>query len=79
MLVAIHSGRADSLKEVYNLYEEQLHRWKLEEAANQSAQAEEYMNMAIDELNAKQAQTNNLLRGIGLLQYMQYLNQKSDD
>ena len=74
MLVAIHSGRADSLKEVYNLYEEQLHRWKLEEAANQSAQAQEYMNIAIDELNAKQAQTNNLLRGIGLLQYMQYLN-----
>ena len=30
MLVAVSNGRADSLKEVYNLYEEQLHRWKLE-------------------------------------------------
>lgn len=30
MLLAVKDGRADSMKEVMNLYEEQLHNWKME-------------------------------------------------
>lgn len=33
--------RAESMKEAFNLYEEQLHRWKLEEAANESVRLQQ--------------------------------------
>ena len=72
MLVAVTSGRADSLKEVYNLYEEQLHRWKLEDAAMESLQAQEYMVQAMQE-------TNDRLKEIEFIQYLQYLNNKNAD
>lgn len=76
MLLAIKNGRADTLKEVFNLYEEQLHRWKLEDAARQSAEAQEYLLLAVEELNAQQAETNARLRSI---EFMQYLNQQSNE
>ena len=66
MLVAVSNGRADSLKEVYNLYEEQLHRWKLEDAAMGNAQVQEYIANAITE-------TNTRLKHIEFMQFMQYL------
>ena len=66
MLVAISNGRADSLKEVFNLYEEQLHRWKLEDAAMETAQTQEYIANAINE-------TNTRLKHIEFMQFMQYL------
>lgn len=31
----LENGRADSLKEAYNLYEEQIHRWKMENKMNE--------------------------------------------
>lgn len=79
MFLAVTNGRADSLKEAINLYEEQLHRWKLEEAAQQAAEAQEYMALAMNELNERQAETNAHLRSIEFMQYMQYLNSKSND
>ncbi len=79
MYLAISDGRADSLKEVYNLYEAQLHRWKLEEAAQQAAEAQEYMALAMEQLSERQAETNAHLRSIEFMQYMQYLNSKSND
>ncbi len=79
MLMAVKNGRADTLKEAINLYEEQLHRWKLEDAARQSAEAQEYLALAVEELSARQAETNDHLRSIEFMQYMQYLNGRSDD
>jgi len=58
MLIAVENGRADNLKDAINLYEEQLHRWKLEDAAHQSMQAQEYTALALEELNKRQAETN---------------------
>ena len=79
MLMAVKNGRADTLKEAINLYEEQLHRWRLEDAARQSAEAQEYLALAVEELSARQAETNDHLRSIEFMQYMQYLSGQSND
>lgn len=79
MLLAVANGRADTLKEAINLYEEQLHRWKLENAVQQSLEMQEYLAMAVDELNSQQAETNAHLRSIEFMQYLQYLNSKAED
>lgn len=74
MFLVISNGRADTLKEAMNLYEEQLHRWKLEAYAHQSAETQEYCSRAMEELNSKQAQTNEHLRAIEFMQYVNYTN-----
>lgn len=76
MYLAVCNGRADTLKEVINLYEEQLHRWRLEASAQQAAEAQEFTAMALDELNRQQAKTNNHLQTIEYLEYLNYLNNK---
>jgi len=76
ILVAVKNGRADTLKEAINLYEEQLHRWRLESAARQSAEAQEYLARAVEELSAQQEETNERLRYI---QYAQLMNNHSKD
>ena len=73
MLLAVVNGRADTMKEAVNLYEEQLHRWKLEDAARQTAEAQEYMAQAVQELNARQAETNQRLRNIEYMEYQNYI------
>ena len=78
MFCAVSDGRADSLKEAINLYEEQLHRWKLENAAQRAAEMQQYMGLAMHELNMRQAETNNLLREIEAIQFMDYVNKKSN-
>ena len=77
LFLAIDSGRADNMKEAYNLYEEQLHRWKMEEIAQQSAEAQEYAAMAMAKLNDQQAEANAHLQAIEFIQYMQYLDNKN--
>ena len=74
MLLAVSNGRADTLKEAMNLYEEQLHRWKLEQYARQSAEIQEYCARAMDELNSKQAKTNEHLKNIEFMQFINYYN-----
>ena len=77
LFLAIANGRADTLKEAVNLYEEWLHRQMLENAAKQTAEAQEYMALALDELNDRQAETNNHLKAIEFMQYWQYTNRKN--
>ena len=74
MFIAASNGRADTLKEAINLYEEQLHRWNLEMAANKVAEAQQYTARAIDELNRQQRETNNHLKAIEFIEYINYLN-----
>lgn len=76
MYLAAVDGRADTLKEAINLYEEQLHRWKLEISAQQAAEAQAYTAQAIEELGRQQAETNNHLRAIEFMEYMKYINEK---
>lgn len=73
MLLAVSNGRADTLKEAINLYEEQLHRWKLEQYARQGAEAQEYCALAMDELNSRQAQTNAHLQAIEIMQFVNFI------
>lgn len=77
MYLAVGNGRADTLKEAINLYEEQLHRWKLEEYAQEAAEAEAYMASALDELNTRQAETNAHLQAIEFIEYLNYLDNHS--
>lgn len=74
MFMAVRDGRADTLKEAYNLYEEQLHRWKLEEAAYQAAEMQRMVAMAVDELNAQQVETNAHLSAIEQYEFMKYIH-----
>lgn len=77
MLLAVSNGRADTLKEAINLYETQLHRWHLESLAERSVEAQEYLNRAMDELNARQAETNAHLAAIEYMKYVEYFKNSS--
>ncbi len=77
MYLAVGNGRADTLKEAINLYEEQLHRWKMEEYAQEAAETEAYMASALDELNTRQAETNAHLQAIEFIEYLNYLENRS--
>ena len=77
MLLAVVNGRADTLKEAINLYETQLHRWHLESLAERSVEAQEYLNRAMDELNARQAETNAHLAAIEYMKYVEYFKNSS--
>lgn len=78
MLMAVKDGRADTLKEAYNLYEEQLHRWKLEDAAYQAAEIQRMVAMAVDELNEQQAEANAHLNAIEQYEFMKYMHQNQN-
>lgn len=64
MANAVANRRADTLKEVINLYEEQLHRWEMEnigrEMAYQSAQIEKRLNNIYRSLDASYTKLQNL-------------------
>lgn len=76
MLMVVSDKRAETLKEAMNLYEEQLHRWKLEDLAQKNAEIQEYMADALDELNARQAETNAHLSAIEQLKFIEYLHKQ---
>ena len=77
MYLAVLNDRADTLKEAINLYEEQLHRWKLEISAQRAAEAQEYTAQAIEELSRQQAETNNHLRAIEFMEYANHMNKNN--
>ena len=68
MLLAVKDGRADTLKEAMNLYEEQLHRWKMEKLAADSARMQQIQLEAMQELAANQEQIQTQLSVITALQ-----------
>ena len=72
MLLAVKDGRADTLKEAMNLYEEQLHRWKMEKLAANSARMQqihmEAMQSAMQEITNNQQQIQGQLSTVTALQ-----------
>jgi hypothetical protein len=64
----------DTFKILDSLYEEQLHRWRLEDAAQNSMEAQEYIALALDELNDRQAETNAHLSAIEQMQFIEYIH-----
>ena len=72
MLLAVKDGRADTLKEAMNLYEEQLHRWKLEKLAANSARMQQIhmasMQAALQEISNNQSQIQDQLSTVTTLQ-----------
>ena len=76
MLMVVSDGRAETLKEAMNLYEEQLHRWKMEDLAQKNAEIQEYMADALDELNARQAETNAHLSAIEQMEFIEYMHRQ---
>ena len=75
MLLAVKDGRADTLKEAMNLYEEQLHRWKMEKLAANSARMQqihmESMQSAMREIAGNQEQIQGQLSAIAGMQAME--------
>ena len=77
MLLAVKDGRADTLKEAMNLYEEQLHRWKMEKLAANSARMQqihmEAMQSAMQEIANNQQQIQSQLTTVTALQVAEIL------
>ena len=75
MLLAVKDGRADTLKEAMNLYEEQLHRWNMEKLAANSARMQqihmESMQSAMREISDNQEQIQGQLSAIAGMQAME--------
>ncbi len=70
---AVRTGRAETLKEAINLYEEQLHRWTLEEQGRQLLQQSELQGEMIrDQLSSildEQRRATNSLQNIETLEF----------
>lgn len=73
-LTMVQDERADSMKEAMRMYDEQLHRWKMENSAARTAQAQEFEAAAMMVLNSQQAQSNQYLRQIRDAEYIRLLN-----
>lgn len=76
MLVAVADGEAYTFQEAMSLYDEQLHRWKVENAIRKNAETQEYIARSLDELNTLQEETNDRLRRIQEDQYFYYMHKK---
>ena len=78
MLEAISNLRADTLKEVINLYEEELHRLTLERIAENSARMQQLQNermlYAMEQLNENQERINSNLQDIKTMQFVDMIN-----
>ena len=78
MLLAVKDGRADTLKEAMNLYEEQLHRWKMEKLAANSARMQqihtETMQSTMQEIANNQQQIQGQLSTITAMHVADLLN-----
>lgn len=68
MAHAVGNCRADSLKEAINLYEEQLHRWELEQAAQSIANYNAQIQENLSDIYAQQVRTNSTLQNIEALE-----------
>lgn len=73
---AVRNCRADSLKEAINLYEDQLHKWKIEQQNQELLDQQALQNYlieeqrdAMDRLRREQRSTNTALAGIEALQF----------
>ena len=73
MLMAVTDQRAETLKEAMNLYEEQLYRWKIEDAMQKNIEMQQYMADAVNELNSRQAEANEHLSAIEQYAFIEYL------
>lgn len=73
MLEAIYNLRVETLKEAINLYEEELHRLKLEKILDDNARMQqlqtERMLYAMDQINANQERINSNLKDIKIMQF----------
>ncbi len=69
----VRTGRADTLKEAMNLYEEQMHRWMLEEQGHQLLQQKELQTAMIHdqltEILQEQRRATNSLQNIEALDF----------
>lgn len=77
MILAVKDGRADNLKEAMNMYEEQLHRWKMENMLQDALQMQqihaETMDSVVREIVSNQESINDNLASIASLQSIQFM------
>ena len=70
----IRDGRADTLKEAKNLYEEQLHKWKVEKMLGDVAKMQDiqnkYVSNALSEISQNQQNINATLSSMQAVQLM---------
>ena len=64
MLETVTNGRAETLKEALNAYEEQLRHWELMEEVRQQNMHAQYLEQTLDTLYANQARINENLGSI---------------
>lgn len=69
MAIAVRNGRADTFKEAANLYEEQLHRWRMEQINEEIAAQNWAIQNNLASLGQQQAETNKLLKDIENLEF----------
>ena len=73
----IRDGRADTLKEAKNLYETQLHNWKVEKILGDMVRMQniqqEFVANALDEISQNQQNINSTLQSIQTVQIMNSL------
>lgn len=73
MELVVKTGRAETLKEAMNLYEEQLHRWRLEKQGQQLLEQEAIrtamMNERLEEINSNQRRIASSLQNIENLEF----------
>ncbi len=69
MAKAVADERAESLKEAINLYEEQLHRWEMENINREIAIQNEQVINQLSNIYDQQRRTNSQLRNIEALEF----------
>lgn len=78
MIHVIKNGLADTLKEALQLFNEQKHRWKMEEAMHGMAKNMEMHNQEMEaymsEISAQQRIANSRLADIEMLTFLDYVN-----
>ncbi len=74
MAIAVRNGRADTFKEAANLYEEQLHRWRMEQINEQIAAQNWAIQNNLVSLGQQQAEANKLLKEIENLEFYNLLS-----
>ncbi len=76
ILKCIEDGRADTLKEAKNLYETQLHNWKVEQILGDMAKMQDiqnkYVSSALNEISQNQQNINATLGSIQAVQLADY-------
>lgn len=65
----VRNGRADTLKEALNLFEEQRHRWEIEASNREMIAQNARMQEQLMDISAQQARTNSHLRNIEFLEF----------